>query len=770
MMTRRGTSEIEAGLVEPQRRNENGDASQNFLWDGPRRGVTRVCPSLTLWLDTMGYDQAGVVRDRTHLCLYITCTISLLCTLTWFADVYSGSCAQARTYLEDDEGAWRCVGEFVGVVIFFGTLRDSIQMMGTYDSEHHVLLERKKALMRDLHSEVTEAMQKAKKNIDDLFQLLLRLTESRYKKHISNYFENTRNRIYKALNESSSVHSSEQGEALIDTVDVLVGHYLAEPAQLSAAFFVKLIELHRKLVDRPLDEQNGENAEPRGEMRCAYLPEFFQVLTANYRLNDGRQNHELSQTLRTAGQQVFEPVRHVIKYLDDILGSSYLKRLQNPEHDISFFSLCGCGTLPTSTGDGGGSSQTSSFRCCVPRAVGRLVRCLCCCCRCFGYRYCKCEAAGKYPKRVQMGCFWFIVVSRLHERLIQGVTISFLFCLYYLWRTGRNMVHVGHQCVTTTDGEFWPCMWELARGSLILLALLFHVPALAACLARIRDLDAIVHIMEDIRKLNDIRGVVGELERRVRVDQAQQSLLEFINQRVDARIKLVDAFRDEILRLDMLSARRKEKFHVPVGMVESLIVMLEHVQQVLGPAAAWVSLPLGKQKLFAKKVELLCHGLIERNFQDSALSGIQMDEIQVFSYKWAQQRQHALYEQLYDIWCAQTEAGVAISEADWYDRVVVTDRTEREIQIRSSPNLNESDFPVKVFYLWERRNGRAPPPAPELRIPTRRQTRSMSMLSHAAGEQSDPSGSASGGQAAAAACELEPTDVERGRGCSPRAL
>lgn len=271
------------------------------------------------------------------------------------------------------------------------------------------------------------------------------------------------------------------------------------------------------------------------------------------------------------------------------------------------------------------------------------------------------------------------------------------------------MVHVGHQCVTSTDQYFWPCMWELARASMIMLALLFHVPALIVCLRRIRDLDAIINIMEDIRKLNDIRGVVGELERNVRKDQERQSLLEFIKQRVDVRMELVEAFRHQMIHLKNLGATRGETLADRWSMIMSLIDMLAQTQVILRSAGSWVSLHPGKQKVIAKIVRLHCDGLIERSFRP----GPQVEmEMQLFSYKLLQHRERSLFEQLDDIWDAQLEAGVELEEEAWYERVAVFSTSDQEIDIRKRPQLIETQFPVKVCYIWERVNGMGPPAVP----------------------------------------------------------
>merc|ERR1712232_1021784 len=102
------------------------------------------------------------------------------------------------------------------------------------------------------------------------------------------------------------------------------------------------------------------------------------------------------------------------------------------------------------------------------------------------------------------------------------------------------------------------------------------------CICRIRDLDAILEIMEDIRKLENIRGIVGNFEKLLRVDEEKSELHEALVKRVTSRLDLLANFRIRIHNEPVRSALHE--------MTENLVVMLKSSAAELGPAIEWVDL------------------------------------------------------------------------------------------------------------------------------------------------------------------------------------
>merc|ERR1712151_674364 len=96
------------------------------------------------------------------------------------------------------------------------------------------------------------------------------------------------------------------------------------------------------------------------------------------------------------------------------------------------------------------------------------------------------------------------------------------------------------------------------------------------------ELDAIIKIMEDIRKLEDIRSVVRDFDRSVRSDEERQKLFDAIKKRLSIRIELLDKFRRRIFKHNSRIEQRE---------LITLVKCLEFDENKLGPAKDWITLP-----------------------------------------------------------------------------------------------------------------------------------------------------------------------------------
>lgn len=149
-----------------------------------------------------------------------------------------------------------------------------------------------------------------------------------------------------------------------------------------------------------------------------------------------------------------------------------------------------------------------------------------------------------------------------------------------------------------------------------MLALFCHIPANFLCLVRIRELDAVIKIMEDIRKLQGLRGIIQDFSRTLQHDSERQALLNAVKDRVLTRIKIVETFRRHVINVkeqkkadpDVLKVRLREA-------TGELVKYFVFASETLGPASRWLELPNETQEERVQQITQASNALAERNFR-----------------------------------------------------------------------------------------------------------------------------------------------------------
>lgn len=131
----------------------------------------------------------------------------------------------------------------------------------------------------------------------------------------------------------------------------------------------------------------------------------------------------------------------------------------------------------------------------------------------------------------------------MHERLISGLVFTSMFALFYAWRIFLQRWHCNDNVLY---GDWWSCFLLQVKRHCLLLALLFHLPANFLCLVKIRDLDKVIEIMEDIRKFQGMRAIIQEFSKDLEVQQEQGKLVDAINERVFLRMKVVSKLKTTV--------------------------------------------------------------------------------------------------------------------------------------------------------------------------------------------------------------------------------
>lgn len=602
------------------------EAQPRRTWfsDCPHRFAQRRFPTFFGFLRTLGYDEALIVKDIVHVALYMSFFISFVFVATWANDVVSLNCLKTGKWV-GWVGKYRCAYELVGAFLFFGTLRDSMQMIAHYDSQHGELLEKKKKLMNDLHSDISSALQKAKENSGTLFNMLFTMYESQVGQYVEEYFDNILPTLsQKLLRRGRDV---EQEATMLRELTDLLGANLAEPRLLASALISKLVDVYRE-VELKTNQNSGmpdvELAESTTFLPSALRetdvrsPPFWTARVQQSRLQrylsdpviaDAYIQGTSNDKEEKPGAQVFLPLKKMGTFLDTFMNSDYMRRLQleSSEHyetpDIEH--LIGFGAAP----EGWACVEPRPRSFCVPR----LLACVCCVCR---FRVCKStvfDPALKYPKRVSVGCFWFQLMSKLHERIIQSILLNTVYVSFYVWRLGAVVGSSG-----CPDEEFWLCVLDMNRRSLVVLALLANIPFLLVCLWRIHDLDAIIQIMEDINKLEDIRGVVRDFERSTEADTQRRRVFQAVEDRMLVRIALTQSFRHHIMQNEVKKERK-----LLLSSTQQLLSCLQWTAKKLKTPAEFALLSDEEQRARVEEVKLHHEELKARGFQSTTLDELE---------------------------------------------------------------------------------------------------------------------------------------------------
>jgi len=397
----------------------------------------------------------------------------------------------------------------------------------------------------------------------------------------------------------------------------LVAENLSEPGQLSTALCKKLMEMYQKVCP------NAQDVYSVVDTAGGKIPRFWVVWMrhSTIKLQDHFSSADIvdpdeSDILRNPGRHVFLPVEKIKSLLEGFLHSEYLEGLnimhRNTADEANEQSrererLMGIGMPSWELGGAHHNAGSALIMCCMPRLLALFFLRVCCLCCCIPGMF---EPAMKYPKRVRLGFFWFQIISKLHERLIQGILCSVALAVFL----GRGVL------VTIQDGcpswmmhrVWWACFWHQFQNSSLLFALLWHIPASMICLFRIRDLDAIIKIMADIRKLQDIRRAIQDFDRSLKADAERQALLQHIEDRVLTRIQLVEKYRLHIMQRGV-----KESPKLMREATCELIQCLQLASDTLRPASEWLKVPSLKQQERVHKVKAVAEDLASRNFEPS---------------------------------------------------------------------------------------------------------------------------------------------------------
>jgi len=295
-------------------------------------------------------------------------------------------------------------------------------------------------------------------------------------------------------------------------------------------------------------------------------------------------------------EEIVEPVNIVTNYIINLkVGADDIVRRRETEV-VCTDALIGFGRPPWLE-DG---VFDVPLRCCCPRLVALTLKRLCC------FRFCMTEPLEKAlryypPKRVRFFCIWFQIVSKLHERQIQGLFFSILLAAVYFWRVYHTIL-CGCQG-SFFSGTFWGCATEEFKKSVMLLGLLVHIPATFICLLRIRNLDAIIRIMEDIRKLQNLRSIILDFEKTLVADERRQELLDSATKRVLTRVKLfVDSFRFSCRSLDQPKTPKPRQDYLRKR-IEAVNHFFSFAEVTLGDADKWLRKNKQQKDSLIEKVE-----------------------------------------------------------------------------------------------------------------------------------------------------------------------
>lgn len=591
--------------------------------DWPKRSVQRCCPSMLRLLTLTGHEHALEVRDKTHFSLYLCAAVSLVCLLIWTSDVVSGGCALPRPWL-GREGLphLTCIYEAAGVIIFFGTLVDCVQMLGNYDNEHRDLLERKKKLMADLFTEVMEALERAKENAKSLFDMLYRIQKDKVSNHVKGYFDNVLPLLYRQLVEGEhGEHQKQHNMQRLSRLTELLGGSLNEPHLIVATHCKRLIKVNWVADDDKQGKRFSHQGESETKKAVEDIERFSQTavgdvpvfwkywLKKRSRLGMDMEcevdESKGKEMLDNPGDFFFEPSRRMGQLID-ALSQSQRVRMNQAEafgEDEGMKPWVGCGR-PDWSEDG---ASRCCVKCCLPRLVARTCQVLTCCCCCIA-RCCVCKTALEHPKRFQLGCFWVEIISRLHERLINSIILSSLYCLVYVL---QDVSIFTNGCGNLMSSEFWSCAWEIVRQNALLFGLLWNIPAMFTCLRRVQHLDLVFTIMEDIRKLQNIRSVVKDLDRTVKADIDKKEVDDAIKERVLVYIPLIESFRVFIVKYVKTADHNSGLLEAVEGLVEHLEATLKK----LGSPAEWGLLPEEKKKEIKINMQKGAEKLQRRQFK-----------------------------------------------------------------------------------------------------------------------------------------------------------
>jgi len=662
-------SDVEQGV--PIAEEEPQPSRPKHFSDKPERFFKHLWPTGYGWLETAGYDHALVIQDRTHASIYISAVISFFFSAMWLTDVFTLGCFSESGPNDEDIGGdsivnsvSRCLFELIGGLIFFGGLRDSIIMLGNYDSDHMLLMNRKNELMDELQTDITQALGKAKKNADQLYGLLFKLYEQKVQTYIENIFEVILPILCGELleNHHSSQSPVKQQERDHDCVKVqsLVKYLegsLAEPAHLSAGLCRTMPDLYSKFnvvcpniqetanalddTDTPLfwlvkmedsdlssyfDAPFAPAGSLASDMSAGHVRSGGLDMSAGSARSPHGQGHVRSvadvpmserENMKANPQAyVFASVKKIVVMLEDLLNGS--KGGMAPDGlQESYDQLMGVGAPPWSSGE---QAQTSLFLCCCPRLIAFcMFRCCCFCCCCSSSSCTMYGNAMKYPKYGRFGFIWFQIVSKLHERLIQGLVLCCLFFAYYFQRV--FLILFTGCPKDATSSLWWACFLQELKRCGLLLALFVHVAASLRCLVRIRDLDAVIKIMEDIRKLQGLRGIIQDFGRTLVVDEDRQVLLDAVKVRLLNRINIVDQFRRRIY--DIKHQHKSNHPRMKLNLREATTELIKYFAfsaAVLKPASEWLDMKKEDQEKRCQQIDQYEHALTDRDFRPD-LSG-----------------------------------------------------------------------------------------------------------------------------------------------------
>lgn len=196
-----------------------------------------------------------------------------------------------------------------------------------------------------------------------------------------------------------------------------------------------------------------------------------------------------------------------------------------------------------------------------------------------------------YPKRMQLGCLWLEVCSKLHERLITGLLLSMLYVLGY-WMMVIDTLKMCDSCI-----------YEVACKVASIAALSCYIPAVIMCLCSVKRLDAVMEVIVDIRNLQEMKREVELFSLQIRGDGERQKLLQALKDRVFGRIEIVTAFTVHVLQLDV----RENPHEIKRG-VRALVECLEEVEEVLGEPCRWLT----KSEMGQRQKALWLHAQSDR--------------------------------------------------------------------------------------------------------------------------------------------------------------
>jgi hypothetical protein len=537
------------------------------------------------------YEDSLIIKDLVHVSLYLSSIVSFIFIVMWTGDLLNMSCFIVGQSSEKDSvysivtngGVPKCFLEVIGILMFFANLRDSLVMLGNYDNQHNQLLERKDRLFRELDNDLNTALNKARQNAEDLFGLLVRQYKDQISQNIDYFYTLVMNQLCQAwlLHEDKTPGQQrspndasrlERRSKLLYHLAIAFENILSEPETMSLA---ALNDMHEKYANlrsgqRELQREAKSNASIVAKFYLKQLePDLTRFEIAGKSLSnifdlDGEMPADIEAT-----DFILQKFGNVGDFLDDIRTQT--RPTQSAPHTDR---LVGCGPPPWA------ASGEPSTCCCMPRIVAVILYCGCCLCCCCGACFAR---AWEYPKRVSFGCFWFQIVSKLHERQIQGLIISILLAVFLGFSAISKILNgCPHNALY---GDWWACSIGEFKEFTLLLALIVHIPSTFLCLVRIKDLDAIIRLMADIRKINGLREVVRGFEAVFKQDTEKHALLYAIEQRVLPRLHVIAELR-QLITSTRLTGRSKALFYEEA--VGELIDFYQFADQTLGPAGSWM--------------------------------------------------------------------------------------------------------------------------------------------------------------------------------------